>query len=219
MIAHDLRTPVAAIKGFSQLVLRQSDVPPTVGRYVANVVDEANHLAALIDDLVLLNRLEQGTIQVHARTVNLDKLLEAVLERRMGCEITLRLAPTPGTTTPAAYCDPVLTERAVANLLRVSLKYCYKSEDGLVGSRASADGPVIWVCAPTAASESPDEERTGADDTHIATSAEDLNPTNLSLYLCAQLTEIQGGQLLGDVSPGGGARFWLILPPSYGHEE
>jgi signal transduction histidine kinase len=218
MIAHDLRTPVAAIKGFSQLVLRQSDVPPKVGRYVASVVDEANHLAALIDDLLLLNRLEQGVVRSQSRTVKLDELLEVVLVRTTHWATALRLATPSSAATPVARCDPVLTERAIANLLHASLKYCHRGEGGLIGSRASPDGPLVWVAAPALVGDTYSEERVDAEDTHIATSAEDLNPTNLSLYLCAQLTEIQGGQLLGDVSPGG-ARFWLVLPPSNGHEQ
>jgi K+-sensing histidine kinase KdpD len=219
MIVHDLRTPVAAIKGFSQLVLRQSDVPPKVGRYVASVVDEANHLAALIDDLVLLNRIEQGTVRVQPQTVELDALLATVLARQTWREPSVRLVTSSGAAMPSARCDPYVTERAIANLLRVALKYCHRGESGLIGSRASADGSVIWISTPTFAGDDRFADGSDAEDTGFVASAEDLSPRNLSLYLCAQLMEVQSGQLLGDVSPGGGARFLLLLAASHGHEE
>lgn len=219
MIAHDLRTPVAAIKGFSQLVLRQSDVPPKVGRYVSSVVDEANRLATLIDDLVLLNRVEQGSVQVNPSTLDLDELLECILAPQKNVEPPVRLVTSSRAMRPIAWCDPQLTERAIVNLLRVAGKYCQRGESALVGSRESPYGSVIWVSTPTSGADAREDDDLDPEAVDLVTSADDLSPRNLSLYLCSQFMEVQGGQLLGDVSPGGGARFLLVLPTSQGHDE
>src|SRR5579884_1322450 len=78
MTVHDLRTPVTAIKGFSQLALRKKDLPPDVRPYLDMIVGETNRVSALIDDLVLLARLEQGEESVRLEPVDLSERLDAV---------------------------------------------------------------------------------------------------------------------------------------------
>src|SRR5262249_39836115 len=79
LIAHDLRTPITAIKGLSQLALRRPDLPDSTANYLSAVVEEANQIAALVDDLVLVRRLERGEVPAIRSKVDLNSLLRGIL--------------------------------------------------------------------------------------------------------------------------------------------
>ena len=75
LITHDLRQPVTAIKGCSQLALRQLDASPRVNHLLSTIVEEVNHLAALLEDLALVSRIERGLLPIPAGSVNLGELV------------------------------------------------------------------------------------------------------------------------------------------------
>src|SRR6202000_2540472 len=59
--SHELRTPLAAIRGYAQLARRQSDnLPPEVSHALERVDAESVRMSALVEDLLLLARLDAG---------------------------------------------------------------------------------------------------------------------------------------------------------------
>ncbi|MCZ2828871.1 HAMP domain-containing sensor histidine kinase [Modestobacter sp. VKM Ac-2986] len=73
--SHELRTPLASIRGYAELVRRKhTDVPPEVGHALGRVESEALRMSGLVDDLLLLARLDAGR-DVPAGEVDLTALL------------------------------------------------------------------------------------------------------------------------------------------------
>ncbi|MGF7237609.1 MAG: sensor histidine kinase [Frankia sp.] len=59
--SHELRTPLAAIRGYSELALRTRDgVPPEIAHALARIQSEAGRMTTLVEDLLLLARLDSG---------------------------------------------------------------------------------------------------------------------------------------------------------------
>jgi two-component system, OmpR family, sensor kinase len=59
--SHELRTPLAAIRGYAELALRHpGESPPTVTHALSRVLSESTRMSALVDDLLLLARLDAG---------------------------------------------------------------------------------------------------------------------------------------------------------------
>jgi len=72
--SHELRTPLASIRGYAELTRRSRDVaPPDIAHAMSRVESEANRMTALVDDLLLLARLDAGRPLVSAE-VDLTRL-------------------------------------------------------------------------------------------------------------------------------------------------
>lgn len=73
--SHELRTPLAAIRGYAELARRRGDeVPPDIAHAVSRVESEAQRMTALVEDLLLLARLDSGRPLLY-ETVDLSRLV------------------------------------------------------------------------------------------------------------------------------------------------
>src|ERR1700754_33699 len=68
---HDLRTPLAAVYGFARTLERQGGLDERQGRYLRMVIDGAEDLMRLVDDLSVLARIEGGTFVARKEVVDL----------------------------------------------------------------------------------------------------------------------------------------------------
>ncbi|WP_222869223.1 sensor histidine kinase [Actinomadura chibensis] len=115
--SHELRTPVAAIRGHAELALRTADpVPAEVTRALGRIEAESVRMADLVDDLLLLARLDAGR-PLEARPVDLTRIvLDATADARAagpGHRWELVLPEQPVTVTG----DARSLHQVVANLL------------------------------------------------------------------------------------------------------
>ena len=78
-ISHELRTPMTSIRAFSE-ILMEGDVPPEMAAGQARIIhDEAIRLTRLLDDLLDLSVLENGTVQLDLRLASLNELIDRAL--------------------------------------------------------------------------------------------------------------------------------------------
>ncbi|MGB8814260.1 MAG: ATP-binding protein, partial [Paracoccaceae bacterium] len=78
-ISHELRTPMTSIRAFSE-ILMEGDMPPDIGvRHAGIIHDEAIRLTRLLDDLLDLSVLENGTVQLNLELANLSQILDRAL--------------------------------------------------------------------------------------------------------------------------------------------
>lgn len=116
-MAHDLRNPLAAIKGAAQYLQEgaaQGAPPADAGEYLQLIVDQANRLDAIVADYRRLGRVEP-----QPRAVDPNALVEGVLAAQSlaappGVTLSRELAPN----LPKILVDPDLVARALENLVR-----------------------------------------------------------------------------------------------------
>jgi Na+/proline symporter/nitrogen-specific signal transduction histidine kinase len=78
-ISHELRTPMTSIRAFSE-ILMDGDMPPDLARRHAGIIhDEAIRLTRLLDDLLDLSVLENGTVQLNLGLANLHEMIDRAL--------------------------------------------------------------------------------------------------------------------------------------------
>jgi len=115
--SHELRTPLAAIRGYAELTRRGRDaVPPDIARALGRVESEAARMTTLVEDLLLLARLDSGR-PLEREPVDLSALVvDAVSDARVaGRDHTWSLElPAEAVTAPG---DPARLHQVVANLL------------------------------------------------------------------------------------------------------
>jgi signal transduction histidine kinase len=78
-ISHELRTPMTSIRAFSE-ILTEGDLPPEqVANYGRIIHEEAIRLTRLLDDLLDLSVLENGSVQLNVGVANIQQLLDRAL--------------------------------------------------------------------------------------------------------------------------------------------
>ncbi|WOJ95825.1 ATP-binding protein [Congregibacter brevis] len=78
-MSHEMRTPLTAVLGYSENLASRNELSPTDREKLEAVVFGAKHLAALIDDVLDLNKAEKGQLEVDSELTNLPALLDNFL--------------------------------------------------------------------------------------------------------------------------------------------
>ena len=220
-VSHELKTPIASIKGFVETLLDGAmDDPADTSRFLGIVARQADRLAAIVDDLLALSRIEQseGAGNLPVETVPVASILTAVTldcgPRAADRSIRLEV-DCPANL--AATLNAALVEQAVINLVDNALKY-------------SESGKTVWLSA--AASEPPGprelvlrvrDEGCGIEPIHLPRLFErfyrvdkarsrNLGGTGLGLSIVKHIVQAHTGAVSVDSEPGVGTTFTIRLP-------
>ena len=206
-VGHDLRTPLAGIKAAASS-LHSPDVQFTDAdrhELVTTIVESADRLSGLIENLLALSRLQAGVLSVQACPVGVD---EVVARAALGFDPSRLVIEVPD-NLPWVRVDPGLLERVVANLIDNAVRatadgtvcLCATAGAGMVHLSIIDHGPGI----PTG-----DQERVFAPfqrlDDHSAEGR-----LGLGLAIARGFTEAMGGHLHPTQTPGGGLTMTIDL--------
>jgi CheY-like chemotaxis protein/anti-sigma regulatory factor (Ser/Thr protein kinase) len=126
MVSHEMRTPLASLVGFAELMAMREVTPVQRKEYLAVMVQEGRRLTSLINDFLDLQRIEGGHMQMHFAPADISTLIV----RAVG--LVHANDPTPIETTlpddlPLVRVDRAAMSRVLANLISNARKY---SPDG-----------------------------------------------------------------------------------------
>jgi PAS domain S-box-containing protein len=124
-VSHELRTPLNAILGFGQLLQQATHLPPQRSQaYAGHVVQAGRHMLALVDDLLELQRLEQGRVPLNLSHVDLAQLLSTCADllgpAAQAAQVTLTVLAAPGLVVNS---DERCLRQMVLNLGSNAIKY------------------------------------------------------------------------------------------------
>ncbi|WP_033438185.1 sensor histidine kinase [Saccharothrix sp. NRRL B-16314] len=209
---HELRTPLAAIRGYAELTRRTSDeVPPQIGHAMRRVESEAVRMTSLVEDLLLLARLDAGR-PLGREPVDVSRLiLDTVSDARIAGpdhEWRLELPPDAVQVTGDAH----KLHQVVANLL--SNARTHTPPGTTVTTSLSTVGDVVEVSVTDDGPGIPRElqgevfERFSRGDTSRSRAA---GSTGLGLSIVAAVVASHDGSVRLDSEPGR-TRFTVRLP-------
>lgn len=125
-MSHDIRTPMNAIIGFTNLALKNVDDVEKTRDYLAKILASGNHLLALINDVLEMSRIESGKIHLEETECNLPKLLHdlnsIILGQVQSKHLDLSM-DTSGITDENVYCDKLRMDQVFLNLLGNAIKF------------------------------------------------------------------------------------------------
>ncbi|HEY2738252.1 MAG TPA: ATP-binding protein [Thermoanaerobaculia bacterium] len=220
-VSHELKTPLAAIRGYAE-TLRDGalDEPPTAARFTEKILQHCRRLQALLDDLLTLSRLESVAVvdDVGNRAAREPVDLNAVVERAVDLlaasarERQVRIEVQEETVPPLSG-DADGIERLVLNLLDNALKY--NQAGGQVTLRLSQqDQQAVLEVSDTGIGIPPESvprifERFYRVDKGRA---RDEGGTGLGLAIVKHVVQTHGGQVDVESRMGKGTTFRVKLP-------
>ena len=213
VVSHELRTPITTILGLTEILARpgRSEDAATRTALLDDVRAEADRLHRLVEDLLVLSRVEHDRLEVEAEPIELRRLLERIVAwgsaELPSIEISLDLEPY----LPIVAGEVTYVEQIVRNLLNNAAKYTPTGTKVVVSARTEDDGIAIRVS----------DEGPGIPEGSVArafelfyrdpTSARSVSGSGIGLFVCASLVRAMGGRIWARRRPEGGSEFGFTL--------
>jgi signal transduction histidine kinase len=219
--AHELKTPVTGVRGYAQLLLRQSargDVPePARVHQALQVIDrQSDRLARLVSHLLDVSRLETGKLVLERKLTDVARLIEEVAGDAQARTAThaLRVA-VPGPVL--AVVDPLRLEQVLTNLVDNAIKY--SPQGGPIDLELSTpDRDTLQLAVRDRGVGIPPESQPLIFDRFYQADPvlHHSSGMGLGLYISQQIVELHGGRIEVEAPPDGGTRIVVRLPVNPG---
>jgi signal transduction histidine kinase len=216
-MSHELRTPLNSIIGFTARVIKKGggSLPPSQLENLMIVEEQAKHLLELINSLLEYSKIEAGSMEVTPEHFSIIEVIDEAYEdvRYLMEDKPLKFEKLLNSSSlMELYSDRGKVRQILANLLGNAFKY---SERGTIRLTVEFDKSVYSMCI---------------EDEGIGISPEDLENifeyfhqldgshtrkaggVGLGLSMTRNLTELLGGTVRVESTPGSGSRFTVMLP-------
>lgn len=145
MVAHELKSPLTSIYGFSELLMDVKFNDPETKKYVRVILNESNRLTELVNKFLDLSRLESGRTEIHKAPFDLVQLIENLVITHGGLaeKKSIRVVTDIAPMLPMAMGDHNLIEQVLVNLFSNAVKY--SPNNSKIGIEAKTDNHGLVV--------------------------------------------------------------------------
>ena len=219
-MSHELRTPLSAVIGYSEMLEEQAEDMGEEGMLadLGKVKSNARHLLSLINDVLDLSKIEAAKMESYGEDFDVAAFARDAaatvdsLVRRKGNALALDLGEGLGTM----HSDVVKLRQCLFNLLSNAAKFTEKGRITVRVRREAAEGAdwVSFAVSDTGIGMAPDQVArlfqrfAQADDS----TTRRFGGTGLGLALSRAFSQLLGGDITVDSSPGQGTTFTLRVP-------
>jgi PAS domain S-box-containing protein len=217
-MSHELKTPLNAVLGFSEIIRDQILGPvgvQTYADYAADIHNSGAKLLAIINDVLDVSRLEGGLLTIKARRENLLDIVEHA------CRVARSLTRDQReihmdfpSDMPALYVDPRRLAQALGNLLANALKFTPPLGEVKLTVELRPDGGTNLIVSDSGIGMAPETIALALEPFRQldGSLARKFEGAGLGLSLSKALVELHGGSLSIDSHVGVGTRVVLALP-------
>ena len=125
-MSHDIRTPMNAIVGFTNLAITHIDQKEQVSEYLKKIQTSGNHLLSLINDILDMSHIESGKIHLEEKLCSLPEILHGlrnILQADIHAKQLELQIDTVDVVDEDIYCDKLRLNQVLLNLLSNAVKY------------------------------------------------------------------------------------------------
>lgn len=214
-MSHEMRTPLNAVIGFTQLLRLQTDGgPEKVAEYADHVLRAGEHLLALVNEVLDLQRVEEGKAVMQPEAVELAPLVAAALDllqpmaQRHQIALSSQIPPDVW-----VHCDRRSLRQVLINVASNAVKYNRAGGWVCVSLMRAAPGRVSLAIEDTGSGLSDDQiARLFQPFERLGHESSDIEGSGLGLVIARALTQAMQGELLLSSVPGAGTLARLDLP-------
>ncbi len=215
-MSHEIRTPMNAIIGLTHLARQQSADPVQAGR-LGKVGDAAQHLLAIINQILDISKIEAGKLELAPTHFRLADMLanasDLVLDNLRSRQLAFHTDIDPG-LPPALYGDPLRIGQILLNYLANAIKFTEQGSIVLSATlveRAADHLLVRFSVSDTGPGIAPEHQARLFEAFEQAdnSTTRRFGGTGLGLTIARRLAQLMGGQCGLDSTPGQGSTFWF----------
>lgn len=212
-VSHELRTPLTVLKGYLETLQDMDDIPPVFERSLQNMRTQTDRMQHLIDDLLLLARLE--TQAKKSECVNMRQLLEQICHESDLLEKDERRIELSITTDANLRGDKQELQSAFSNLLVNAMKYSPANSPVKVGWHQNADASTYFEVEDFGEGISSHDILRITERFYRAEvkRSHKINGTGLGLAIVKHVMVRHDAKLEVDSQLGVGSRFRCLFPP------
>ena len=216
-MSHELRTPLNSIIGFTGVLLQQmsGEINEEQGKQLSLVKNSANHLLALINDIIDISKIEAGKVEITIEEFDLSVLAQEIKDsftvavEKKELELLLKTPPTLLIKT-----DERRTKQILVNFLSNALKFTDRGEIEI--RIVKKDQTVEMSVRDTGVGiKKEDMNKLFKDFSRIPIKDRTIEGTGLGLYLSKKIADLLGGDIMAESEFGKGSVFILTLPIKY----
>ena len=218
MTSHEIRTPLNGVMGMTQVILADQSLPDSLREKVRLVHASGETMAALVDDLLDVAKMESGTISIVKAQMDLHRLFDETVAvwsdkaHVKGLSLVGERSAAPALIEE----DAGRLRQILFNLLANAIKFTETGEVSVSASVASgSDGEqLVLTVTDTGIGIAPGQlERIFEPFTQVDDSrTRKYEGTGLGLAISRRLADAMGGELTVDSQVGVGSRFTVKLP-------
>ncbi|MFN4340815.1 MAG: hydrogenase maturation protease [Azonexus sp.] len=217
-MSHEVRTPLNAILGLSDLCLL-TPLNPAQQQHIGKIRRAADHLLGIIDDILDFSRIEAGKLHIEQLNFELPSLLDEINDllisriEEKGLELSIDLAPE---ATRSFVGDPLRLKQVVINLLGNAIKFsargCLQLACRLAGISGEQAELHFWI-KDEGIGIAPEQQATlfSAFSQGDASTTRRYGGSGLGLAISKRLVELMGGRMWLESTPGLGSTFHFTV--------
>jgi two-component system, OmpR family, phosphate regulon sensor histidine kinase PhoR len=211
-VSHELKTPIATIKAYATTLLANPDAlaAPERRDFLSTIDEQADRLTRVVEDLLLVGRVNAKHLLERRASVTLDRLLDAATDR-LGPSAAERIERVSTAVTLSG--DPDLLGNALLHLVDNALKFSPDSAAVVIEGHDEGERVAVHVR----------DRGIGIGEEHLPyifdrfyrvegnlTAA--TGGSGLGLTIAREIVQAHGGTLAVESTPHGGSTFTMLLP-------
>jgi len=218
-MSHEVRTPMNAIIGFSELLSDPNISREDIANYTKIIKNRSSHLLQIVNDILDISRIEANQVELKETQVILNNMMDELylcyaqrLIDEKKYKVILNFVKSLDDDSSALTIDELRLRQIIGNLLDNAIKF---TREGSVefGYRLN-DGMVVFFVSDTGIGIPIEKhevifERFRQVDTSLA---RQYGGNGLGLAICKAFVEIMGGKIWMESTPGSGSTFFFSIP-------
>lgn len=220
-VSHELKTPVGAISLLAEALESSADDPEAVRRFAKRTHKESARLAALVQDIIELSRLQGTNVAQQGRGVDINTVVaEAVDRSQLPAESKSIELVVGGHADAKVYGDQDQLVTALRNLIDNAIRYSPENTRVGIGIR-SKDGLVAVSVTDQGEGLSPEDQERVFERFYRVDAARSRHTggTGLGLSIVKHVVANHGGEVTLWSKPGQGSTFTIRLPELEGQDD